>query len=76
MGKCMDVNAWGTTNGTKVQLWHCNGYASQQWVYRSGELINPNSNMCLTANGSNIGWGTLLQIWTCAGFPNQLWKLP
>ena len=30
-GRCLDVNGQGTVNGTKVQLWTCNGGSNQQW---------------------------------------------
>ena len=31
-GKCVDVQAAGTANGTPVQLYDCNGTAAQQWT--------------------------------------------
>ena len=31
-GLCLDVNGAGTANGTKVQLWTCNGGSNQQWA--------------------------------------------
>jgi hypothetical protein len=33
-GKCLDVNAGGTANGTLVQLWECNGTGAQRWAVR------------------------------------------
>ncbi|MFJ3926468.1 ricin-type beta-trefoil lectin domain protein [Streptomyces sp. NPDC090022] len=30
-GLCLDVNAWGTSNGTPLILWHCNGADNQKW---------------------------------------------
>jgi hypothetical protein len=30
-GLCVDVSGQGTANGTKVQLWTCNGGSNQQW---------------------------------------------
>ncbi len=29
--KCVDVNAQGTTNGTKIQLWDCNQSPAQSF---------------------------------------------
>jgi hypothetical protein len=31
-GLCLDVTGAATANGTKVELWTCNGGANQQWV--------------------------------------------
>jgi hypothetical protein len=31
-GKCLDANGQGTTNGSKVTLWTCNGQANQEWT--------------------------------------------
>jgi hypothetical protein len=30
-GKCIDVNARGITNGTKIQIWDCNDTDAQAW---------------------------------------------
>ncbi|MEU7695581.1 RICIN domain-containing protein, partial [Microbispora hainanensis] len=29
--KCLDVSGAGTANGTKVQIWTCNGQNNQKW---------------------------------------------
>jgi hypothetical protein len=29
---CLDANGQATANGTKVQLWTCNGGANQKWT--------------------------------------------
>ena len=29
--KCVDDNAQSSANGTKIQMWDCNGGANQQW---------------------------------------------
>ncbi|MFC4110837.1 ricin-type beta-trefoil lectin domain protein, partial [Micromonospora zhanjiangensis] len=34
-GLCLDANAAGTANGTKLILWTCNGGTNQQWSLRS-----------------------------------------
>jgi hypothetical protein len=30
-GRCLDADNLGTANGTKLQLWDCNGGGNQQW---------------------------------------------
>ena len=76
LGKCLDVNAAGTANGTTVDLYDCNGTGAQTWVPQSnGELLNPNSGKCLDDTGFG-GSGTQVQIWDCAASSNQKWNLP
>ena len=31
-GLCMDATGRGTSNGTKVIIWTCNGQTNQQWT--------------------------------------------
>ena len=40
-GKCLDVANSGTANGTKVQLWDCNGTGAQKWVIQSDGSLKP-----------------------------------
>jgi hypothetical protein len=72
-GGCLDVVGAGTSSGTDVDWYACNASAAQDWTYQSdGELINPNSGLCLTDPGS----GTQLQVQTCTDAANQQWTLP
>jgi chitinase len=48
----MDVTAASTANGTKVQLYDCNGTAAQQWhAGANSSLVNTGSGRCLDAVG-------------------------
>ncbi|HEY2673747.1 MAG TPA: ricin-type beta-trefoil lectin domain protein, partial [Rugosimonospora sp.] len=76
LGKCLDVAAAGTANGTKVQIYDCNGTAAQQWQHSGTQLINTGSGKCLDATGPSSADGTPLQIWTCTGGANQQWNTP
>jgi hypothetical protein len=70
------VYAAGTTDGTLVDLYSCNGTGAQTWEPQSdGALLNPNSGMCLDDTGYG-GSGTQVQIWSCTGNSNQSWALP
>ena len=42
----------GTTNGTQVQLWDCNGGTNQRWTYTSSKQLQVYGNKCLDANGA------------------------
>jgi len=76
-GKCLDANGQGTTNGTKVILWTCNGQANQQWKLNvNGTITGVQSGLCLDVSGAATANGTLVQLWTCSGQTNQGWTRP
>ena len=67
-GGCLDV-----VSGTDVGWYPCSGLASETWTYKSGELVNPNTNMCLTdPDGNTTAW---LDIATCTRSAAQTWTL-
>nr|WP_278043842.1 ricin-type beta-trefoil lectin domain protein [Protofrankia symbiont of Coriaria ruscifolia] len=80
---CLDADLNGhSSNGTKVQLWACNGSVQQRWDYEgdpytTGALIRSVQwpAMCLDADTNTIGGnGTKVQLWTCNGFAQQQWQ--
>ncbi|MET8757657.1 RICIN domain-containing protein [Lentzea sp. NPDC004782] len=72
---CLDNNAGGTTNGTTVQLWDCNGSGAQQWRVRfDGSVQNPQPGLCLDDPGASTTPGTRLTIWTRNGAAAQAWR--
>ncbi|SDT04982.1 PQQ-dependent sugar dehydrogenase [Actinoplanes derwentensis] len=72
-GKCLDVSGAGTADGTKIQLWTCNGTAAQNWQITGQVWRNPASNKCLDAAGGATANGTKAQLWTCNGSGAQNW---
>ena len=77
VGKCMDVTNGATANGTRIQLWDCNGTGSQEWRWRSQtSIVNPQSGRCLDITGGSVTDGSPLDIWDCNGTPEQVWYLP
>jgi glucose/arabinose dehydrogenase len=72
-GKCLDVNGGGTADGTKIQLWTCNGSAAQAWSVNGQVLRNPQSGKCLDVAGGGTVNGTKAQLWTCNGTGAQNW---
>ena len=38
-GKCVDVAAANSANGTAIQLYDCNGTAAQQWTVGSDQSL-------------------------------------
>lgn len=77
-GKCLNIVNNGKTNGSKIQLWSCNGGANEEWMITGGdgELYNPVSGKCLEDPYSSTTNGKQLDIWTCNGGNNQYWWLP
>jgi hypothetical protein len=75
-GKCMDVDARGTANGTNIQQYTCNGTGAQAFVVRtqsdgSINLVNVNSGKCVDATRSGLADGTNIQLYACNGTAAQ-----
>ena len=72
--KCMDNNNASATNGNKVQMWDCNGFAAaQSWTVNSNGTITIGGG-CLDITGRNSANGTLIEWWTCNAGTNQQWQ--
>ncbi|MEU7423129.1 lectin [Streptomyces sp. NPDC040750] len=73
-GKCLDVAAAGTADGTAVQLYDCNGTGAQQWTVGSDGTIRA-LGKCLDVTGNSTADGAKAQLWTCTGGANQQWTV-
>ena len=74
-GKCLDDNQGSSTNGTKVQIWTCNGNArSQEWTRYSDGTLRIHGK-CLDVTGRSTRLGAEVEIWTCNGGSNQKWRI-
>lgn len=88
---CLDADASSTiTNGTKVQLWTCNGQQNQSWYcanvgsqtcfsdlrLQTAGIVNGNLTvMCLDADLYTVANdGGRAQVWACNGNANQEWQ--
>ncbi|WP_328614010.1 ricin-type beta-trefoil lectin domain protein [Amycolatopsis sp. NBC_00355] len=71
-GKCVDVSASNTANGTAIQLWTCNGTGAQRWTSQSGTLRA--LGKCLDVASSGTADGTLVQLWDCNSTGAQTWQ--
>lgn len=71
-GKCVDVAAANSANGTQVQLYDCNGTAAQQWTVGSDGTLRA-LGKCLDVKDNGTADGTPVQLWDCTGGPNQKW---
>ncbi|MFD8597178.1 PHB depolymerase family esterase [Kitasatospora sp. NPDC059646] len=73
---CLDAEAKGTANGTRVITWSCNGQPNQQWqLNANGTITGVQSGLCLDVAGLGTADGTPVQLWSCSGAGNQQWKL-
>ncbi|WP_406399531.1 ricin-type beta-trefoil lectin domain protein [Streptomyces sp. NBC_00879] len=76
-GNCLDVAGGAKTNGTPVQIYTCNGGASQQWTLEGSEddlhLRNVGSFKCLDVAGNKSANGTKIQISDCYKSEGQSW---
>jgi endo-1,4-beta-xylanase len=72
-GRCIDVPNASQTNGTRVQLYDCNGQSNQTWTYTSSKQLMVYGSRCLDAAGS--GNASAVQIYSCNGQTNQQWNV-
>ncbi|MEU4695218.1 ThuA domain-containing protein [Actinoplanes sp. NPDC023714] len=70
-GKCLDVAGGSNADGTKIQLYSCNGTAAQNWT-RSGTTLRA-LGKCLDVAGGGTANGTRTQLYTCNGTGAQNW---
>jgi Ricin-type beta-trefoil lectin domain len=73
--RCVDVAGGRTADQTPVQLFACNGTGAQQWEFRNGAIINPQSGKCLDVFDDPAV--TLARIRTCGAIDpiGQLWVI-
>ncbi|MFB6721014.1 ricin-type beta-trefoil lectin domain protein [Kribbella sp. NPDC056345] len=71
-GRCLDVNAANSANGTATIVWDCHTNANQQFT-RNGQALQV-LGKCLEVP-INAGSGTPSRIWDCNGGANQQWNV-
>ncbi|MET9077217.1 lectin [Streptomyces sp. NPDC004232] len=72
-GKCVDDAGAGTSNGTAVQIYTCNGSDAQTWkVVPDGTLQVLNDCMDVTDGATTSG--AKIQLHTCNGTEAQRWQ--
>ncbi|WP_406059686.1 RICIN domain-containing protein [Streptomyces sp. NBC_01077] len=78
-GLCLEASGEGTTAGTAVTQWRCEGSLHQLWyastnAYGQPILINSYSGLCLDISGASQSPGARLILWHCNNGWNQVWK--
>jgi len=72
-GKCVDVAAAGTANGTAIQLYTCNGTAAQNWTVGTDGTLRALGKCADVTSGSTAN-GAKIQLWDCNGTGAQVWQ--
>lgn len=70
-GKCVDVAGANSANGTKVDLYTCNGTSAQQWTH-TGNTFRA-LGKCLDVAAAGTANGTKVQLYDCNGSGAQSW---
>ncbi|MFC3451438.1 family 16 glycosylhydrolase [Amycolatopsis speibonae] len=73
-GKCVDVAAANSSDGTPIQITDCNGNAAQNWTVGSDGTIRA-LGKCLDVSGGGTADGTAVQLWGCNGSGAQKWAV-
>jgi beta-glucanase (GH16 family) len=71
-GKCVDVAGANSANGTKVQLYTCNGTAAQQWSVGTDGTIRA-LGKCMDVTAAGTADGTPVQLYDCNATNAQRW---
>jgi hypothetical protein len=69
---CMDDSGGSATPGTKVDIYVCNGTASQAWTPEANGTIQVHG-LCLGTVGGATTSGTNVALETCDGSTGQVW---
>jgi hypothetical protein len=71
-GYCMADSGDGAANGTKVEIWSCNGGAAQKWTAESnGKIENANGTCLGDSGGSTATAGANVFVWACSDDAQQ-----
>jgi beta-glucosidase len=72
-GLCLDLPGDSNTDGTKAEIWTCNGTNGQQWTEEPNGTVHADGK-CLDVTGGGTANGTLVDLYTCNGTGAQVWQ--
>jgi hypothetical protein len=72
-GKCIDVAAANTANGTAIQLYDCNGTNAQIWTTGNTDNSIQALGKCMDVTAASTANGTKIQLYDCNGTNAQKW---
>lgn len=74
-GRCLDDPGKKTANGTKLDIWACNGGTNQHWTLPAAELASGLAGNCLTDKGGSTTNGNPIVTADCTGASSQKWTI-
>jgi hypothetical protein len=75
LGNCLAAAGDGTTAGTQLILWPCNGKSSQKWWFRlDGSVVNRSNGLAIDVANWATAAGSKVQLWTALGNATQRWS--
>ncbi|WP_407835999.1 ricin-type beta-trefoil lectin domain protein [Streptomyces sp. DSM 116496] len=72
-GKCLDVKAAGTKDGTPIQIYQCNGTDAQAWKLESDGTVRA-LGRCMDVQFAKTENGSLIGLNSCHQGLNQKWE--
>ncbi|MBY8881287.1 glycoside hydrolase family 3 C-terminal domain-containing protein [Actinacidiphila acidipaludis] len=72
-GLCLDVAGDNNTDGTKAEVYTCNGTNGQQWAEVPDGTVRA-AGKCLDVKSAGTANGTLVQLYACNGTGAQVWQ--
>ena len=72
-GLCLDVTGDSNIDGTKVEIYPCNGTNGQQWTEEPNGTVHADGK-CLDVTGGGTANGTPVDLYTCNGTGAQVWQ--
>jgi len=72
-GLCLDLASDSNTDGSKVQVYTCNGTNGQEWAEMSDGTVRA-AGKCLDVQSAGTANGTPVQLYTCNGTGAQVWQ--
>jgi beta-glucosidase len=72
-GLCLDLTGDGNADGTKVEVYTCNGTDGQQWTEEPNGTVHADGK-CLDVQSGGTADGSLVQLYTCNGTGAQVWQ--
>jgi beta-glucosidase len=72
-GLCLDVAGANSANGTKIDVYTCNGTGAQQWTVETNQTLQA-LGKCLDVTGAGTANGTLVDLYACNGTGAQVWQ--
>jgi beta-glucosidase len=72
-GLCLDVASDNNTDGSKVEVYTCNGTNGQEWIKQANGTVQA-AGKCLDVTSAGTANGTLVDLYTCNGTGSQVWQ--